>query len=401
MHADGGGLYLRVNATGARSWIFRYMLDGKAREMGLGALHTIPLAEARDLAAECRRMRFYGKDPIEARRAERLAAKVEAAKAMTFEQCAQGYIAAHKASWKNRVHAQQWPTTLKTYVYPIFGSLPVQAVDTGLVMKAIEPIWTTKPETASRVRGRIETVLDWATVRGYRQGENPARWRGHLDHLLPALSKAKRAKRQMTGRSEHHPALPFADLPAFMIELRAREAGAARALEFAILTAKRTEEVIGARWSEINRSERMWTIPAGRMKGEREHRIPLSQAALDLLDAMLTVAPDPQGYVFSGANPGRPLSNMAMLTLLQKRMGYPQYTVHGFRSTFRDWGAERTNFAGEVLEMALAHVVDDKVEAAYRRGELLEKRRRLMEAWANYCNSAPIAGEIVPIRARV
>lgn len=241
MHADGGGLYLRVNATGARSWIFRYMLRGKAREMGLGPFHTIPLAEARDLAAECRRMRFYGKDPIEARRAERQAAAIEAAKAMTFEQCAEGYIAAHKASWKNRVHARQWPTTLKTYVYPIFGKLPVQAVDTGLVMKAIEPIWTTKPETASRVRGRVESVLDWATVRGYRQGENPARWRGHLDHLLPALSKAKRAKRQTTGRGEHHPALPFAELPAFMIELRAREAVAARALEFTILTAKRTE----------------------------------------------------------------------------------------------------------------------------------------------------------------
>jgi integrase len=357
MHADGGGLYLRVNPQGARSWIFRYMLRGKAREMGLGPLHTIPLVEARKRATDCRRMLLDGKDPIDTRRAERHEAEIAAAKATSFEACAKSYIAAHQTGWKNRVHARQWSTTLETYVYPVFGKLPVQAVDTGLVMKVIERLWTEKPETGSRVRGRIESILDWATVRGYRQGGNPARWRGHLDHLLPKLEKAKRAKRQATGRGEHHSAMPFAELPVFMAELREREAIAARALEFTILTAKRTEEVIGARWPEINSAERMWTIPAGRMKGEREHRVPLSAPAMALLN---TVRPageaEPQGFVFPGAHFGRPLSNMAMLSLLQQRMRRPDITVHGFRSSFRDWAAERTNFPNEVAEMALARM---------------------------------------------
>jgi len=258
--ADGNGLYLRIGPTGAKSWVLRYMAGRRSHDMGLGSLSLVGLREARERALRQRRLlRLDGIDPIEKRRAVRQAAMIEAASAMTFKDCADAYIAAHKAGWKNPKHAAQWPSTLQTYVYPIFGSLPVQAVDVGLVTKAIEPIWSTKPETASRVRGRIESVLDWATVRGYRQGENPARWRGHLEKLLPA--------RRKVAAVEHHAALPYAELATFMADLRQREGTAARALEFAILTAARTGEVLGARWSEIDLEARLWTVPAGRMKG--------------------------------------------------------------------------------------------------------------------------------------
>lgn len=387
-HAAGGvpGLLLQVT-EGGRSWVFRYQVAGKRRNMGLGSFDDLGLAEARERAAAARRLVLDGRDPIDVRRAERAESAIRAAKAMTFRQCAEAYIAAHRAGWKNPKHAAQWPSTLETYVFPIFGKLPVAAIDVGLVMQAVEPIWTAKPETAGRVRGRIESVLDWATARGYRDGENPARWRGHLDNLLPARAKVQRV--------EHHAALPYGDVGAFMAELRAQPGTAARALEFAILTAARTGEVIGARWDEINIAERLWTIPAERMKAAREHRIPLSDCAMAIVEAM---AESRSGdFVFGGGKPGQPLSNMALLMTL-RRMKRDDLTAHGFRSTFRDWAAERTNFPSEVAEMALAHTVSDKVEAAYRRGDLFQKRRQLAEAWARFCNSLMIGAKIVSIR---
>ena len=374
MYHDWGGLYLQVSAGGAKSWIFRFMLNGRAREMGLGPVHAIPLAEARKRAAECRRLRLDGIDPIDVRGAERDQRKLEAAKAMTFDACAAAYIDVHKAGWRNAKHREQWPNTLNTYANPVFGSLPVQAVDVGLVMKALEPIWQTKPETASRLRGRIEAVLDWATVREYRKGENPARWRGHLDKLLPARSKVRKV--------EHHPALPYDELADFVTALRSQEGVASRALEFLILTAARTGEVIGARWDEVDPVEKMWVVPAARMKARREHRVPLSAGAVAVLKEMKEIRES--DFVFPGGKKGKPLSNMAMLAVL-KRMDRGELTAHGFRSSFRDWAAERTNFAREVAEMALAHMVGDKVEAAYRRGDLFQKRRQIMEAWARFC----------------
>jgi integrase len=389
LHADGAGLYLHVSKTGARSWIFRWRRDGRLRDMGLGPTHTISLAEARDRAASARKLKYDGGDPIEDRRAQRQAAKIDTARAITFKDCAERYIAAHRAGWRNPKHAAQWPATLEAYAYPVMGWLPVQAVDVGLVMRAVEPIWTAKPETASRVRGRIESVLDWATARGYRQGENPARWRGHLENLLPKKSKVRRV--------EHHAAIAYGELAGFVAELRGQEGVGARALEFAILTAARTGEVIGARWDEIDLAERLWTIPADRMKAGREHRVPLSEAALAIVEQLAKIREG--DFVFPGGRRGRPLSNMSMLMLL-RRMGRTDLTAHGFRSTFSDWAAERTNFAAEVREMALAHVVADKVEAAYRRGDLFQKRRALAEAWAKFC-STPSAqkGNVVALRA--
>ena len=393
MYHDGGGLYLQVAESGAKSWIYRYMLHGRAREMGLGPLHTISLSEARARVAECRRLRLDGFDPIETRKAKRDQVRLEAAKAMTFEACANAYIEAHQTGWQNPKHRQQWRNTLKTYVYPVFGLLPVQAVDVGLVMKSLEPIWHAKPETASRLRGRIEAILDWASVRGYRNGENPARWRGHLDKLLPARSKVRKV--------EHHAALPYRHLPAFMASLRQQEGLAARALEFLILTAARTGEIIGARWEEVDVDERLWTIPADRMKAGKEHRVPLSERAVAIIKE-LTESRTGE-FIFPGRKTGNPMSNMAMLKLLQ-RMGQADLTAHGFRSTFRDWAAEQTSFPHEVAEMALAHTVGDKVEAAYRRGDLFQKRRQLMDDWAQYCRRAvvtrasagPVGAVLVP-----
>jgi integrase len=391
MHADGGGLYLQVTASGAKSWIFRFMLNGRAREMGLGALHTFSLADARERARECRKLVADGNDPIEARKAKRAGELLSAATAITFEQCAERYIEAHRPGWRNPKHAAQWPSTLGTYAYPVFGSLPVQGVDVGLVTKALEPIWHSKPETASRVRGRIEAVLDWATVRGHRQGDNPARWRGHLDKLLPARGKVRKVA--------HHPALPYDDIGEFVTALRQQEGIAARALEFLILTAARTGEVIGARWGEFDLAEKVWAVPADRMKAGKEHRVPLSFAALAVVERMKAARVDDHAFVFPGGKREKPLSNMAMLKLL-KRMGRSDLTAHGFRSTFRDWAAERTNYPREVAEMALAHTVGDKVEAAYRRGDLFAKRRRLMEEWAKHCTlSKPAAKVVVSMNA--
>ncbi len=385
LYSDGGGLYLRVSETGAKSWVCRYMLDGHrsrngkrlSREMGLGATHAVSLAEARQKATDARNLCARGIDPLTTKNAAVAERKLKDALQITFKACAEKYIAAHEKSWRNEKHGAQWKATLATYAYPVIGELPVASIDTALVTKIIEPLWSAKPETASRLRGRIETILNWAKARGYRDGENPARWRGHLDNLLPAKGKVRAVK--------HHAALPYEQISTFRRQLQTCDGIAARALEFAILTAARTNEVIGAKWNEIDFAAKVWTVPASRMKSGREHRVPLSARALQILNGIDRVNAD--CFVFVGGNADCPLSNMAMLAVL-RRMKREDLTVHGFRSTFRDWAAERTNFPSEVAEAALAHVIGDKTEAAYRRGDLFEKRRRLMTAWATFCTTS-------------
>jgi integrase len=382
-YGDGGGLYLRVAEyrlksgmlARSKNWLFRFERGGQERWMGLGPLDTLSLSEARAKARQCRQSLLDGDDPIEARRARKREDKLTAARAITFKECAEQFIKAHAAGWKNPKHAAQWPATLSRYVYPIIGALPVAAIDTALVVKCVEPIWTEKPETASRVRGRIESVIDWAKARDLRTGENPARWRGHLENLLPERSKAKRKVR-------HHPALLYAEISSFLAELRTHKDTSARALEFLILTASRTSEVIGVQWSgEIDLDEKIWTVPAERMKAGRAHVVPLNDRALEILEKQPRI--DGTDYVFPGARDGLPLSNMAMLEKLRGLR--PGLTVHGFRSTFRDWAGDCTNYAREVIEAALAHAIEDETEAAYRRSTAVQKRRRLMADWAKYC----------------
>lgn len=374
-YGDGGGLWLQVSKWGTKAWQFRYMLNGRARQMGLGSIHNLSLKDAREKARQARALLLEGIDPIDARQGQRQQARAETAKRITFREAAERYIAAHRAGWKNKKHGDQWTRTLDTYAFPVIGDLAVADVETSHVMKIIEPMWTSKTETASRVRGRIESILDWATVRHFRQGENPARWRGHLDKLLPAKSKVQKVR--------HHEAMPYAEVPAFMAELLEHDSISARALEYTILTAARTSETIGARWPEINTKAKLWTVPADRIKAGREHRVPLSGRCLEILAGMPREDRG-DGSVFPGVRVGRGLSNMAMLELL-RGMTDDGYTVHGFRSSFRDWCAEQTNYTREVAEAALAHIVGDQTEAAYRRGDALDKRRRLMEAWARYC----------------
>lgn len=378
LYSDGGGLYLQVAKGGSKSWIFRFMIAGKPRYMGLGSIDTFSLREARERAKEARKLVADGIDPIDARREKIAAARADDAKLVSFSEAAKRYIKAHEAGWKNPKHADQWRNTLATYADPIIGPLSVAKVDTAHIMQIIEPIWTEKTETASRVRGRIESVLDWATARRYRSGDNPARWRGHLDKLLPARAKVAKVR--------HHPAMPYTELPAFMQRLRALDSISANALEFTILTAVRTSEAIGATEAEFDLNAKVWTIPAERMKANRPHRVPLSDRVIEILKTTPREA-DSQ-YVFPGAKRGKPLSNMAMLELLQGMEGSEGLTVHGFRSTFRDWAAERSSFPREIAEAALAHVVKDKTEAAYQRGDLLEKRRRLMVGWAAFSTQA-------------
>jgi integrase len=386
-HGDGAGLWLQVSKTGSKSWIFRYTLAGRAREMGLGPVHTVTLPEARAKAKECRVVLLAGKDPLDVRHATRMAEALERAKMMTFDQCAAAYIDAHRSGWKNAKHSAQWQSTLNAYASPVIGTLPVADVDTSLIIKVLAPIWQDKTETAARLRGRIESVLDWATVSGYRAGDNPARWRGHLDKLLAAPSAVKKVG--------HHAALPWQEIGAFMAALRTREGVSARAVEFAILTAARSGEVRGATWQEIDLDAGLWVIPAERMKAKTEHRIPLASAARGLLATM----PRAGALVFLGAVAGRPLSDMS-LTAVLRRMDRGDITVHGFRSTFRDWCSESVanSFPREVCEHALAHSLPDKVEAAYRRGDLLDKRVVLMQAWADYCAVIPTAANVTPIR---
>ena len=369
-HRVSDNLYLQIAEGNTRAWICRYQLDGRQRHMGLGSAKLITLAEARTKTRDALRLLLDGIDPIEQRKRTRRARLVEAAHSRTFKECATAYVASHEAGWRNRQSHAQWTQSLRDYVYPHLGDVAVSDVDTTLVLATLEPIWKTKPETASRVRGRIEAVLDWAKARGYRNGaENPARWRGHLDNLLPARSKVKRV--------EHFAALDYRALPDFMAELRAKDDVPARMLEFLILTAARSGEVFGAKRSEVDGN--VWTVPAARMKSEKEHRVPLSSRAIELLTAL----PREAEYVFVGARTGSAASPHVMARLL-RRMKCP-VTVHGFRSAFRDWAAETTAFPNHVVEQALAHAIPSGVEAAYRRGDLFEKRRELMAAWANYC----------------
>ena len=374
--SDGGGLNLFIPRAGDRFWTFRYMVSGKARELGLGPLHSVSLAEARNRAREARQLLLDGKDPIAVKREVTASAKIERLKTMTFRQAALEFLRTSKVqAFKNDKHRKQWASTLESYAFPTLGDLPLQAIDTGLVLKTLLPVWKRTPETGSRLRGRIERVIDWAKPLGLFHGDNPARWNLLKDHV-PAKAKP-----------EHHKALPYADLPAFMVDLRERNSISARCLEFTILTGVRTSEAIGAKWSEIDLDAATWTIPAARMKAKRDHRVPLSDRAVEILrEIPKAKRRDEQGLIFpSGV---KPLSNMAMLELLRGMAGNG-YTVHGFRSAFSDWARDCTAYPRDVIEMALAHSIRDKSEAAYRRGDALDKRRRLMTEWARYC-AAPM-----------
>jgi integrase len=389
MYADGGGLYLRVAEGGSRQWIFRYAVDGRLRDMGIGPCHTLTLAEARERATEARKLRLDGIDPIEAKHAQRAAQRAADAKAMTFRQCAEGFIKDNEAKWTNAKHRSEWQGTLIKYAYPILGALPVAAIDTPLVLRVIKPLWERAPETASRVRGRIENVLGWATVHHYRAGDNPARWRGHLEHALPTRSKVAKVK--------HHAALPYAQAGSFMAKIRQDTRVAARCLEFITLTVARVGEANVATWNEIDFANRVWTVPPERMKADKEHKVPLSTAALVVLEAMRAIRQS--DYIFPGQRDAHAVGANSVLRFAKEAAGI-DITTHGLRSTFRDWAAERTAFPREVCEMALAHAIPNAVEAAYRRGDLFEKRRRLMDAWAEYCGKQNGAGTVVPIAAR-
>jgi len=380
-YADGHGLYLRIaeypdrngKLLRSKNWVFRFERDGAERWMGLGALRDVTLAQARTLARECRLLLVT--DPINERQAKRQGIRLAAARAITFRQCAERYITAHRPSWRSAIHAEQWLQTLVTYVYPTIGDLSVADIDTALVLKVLEPIWHEIPTTAMRTRGRIEMVLDFAKARGYRDGENVARWRGHLENLLPARTKLQ--------RDNHRPALPYAEAPAFMAELRARKEIAAKALEFTILTASRSAEAIGAKWSEIDDKARLWTLPGKRMKSGKPHTVPLPDRAIKILEAL----PRVRGcdYLFPGTKAGQSINRFGMLELLRAmRPDVTDVTVHGFRSTFRDWCGDRTNYPRDIVELSLAHTVGDQVEQAYRRGTAIEKRRRLMQDWSRY-----------------
>jgi integrase len=375
-HADGGGLYLSISPNGGRRWVFLYRWHGKPTEIGFGSARSVTLARARELAGQARAKLAEKINPKDSRKPTNGA---------TFGECADRLIGAMRPSWRNAKHAAQWEMTLREYAAPL-RRLPADKITTDDVLSVLKPLWNEKPETASRLRGRIERVLDAANAQGLRSGENPARWRGHLDHLL--------AKRQRLTRG-HHPAMPYADVSAFLATLREREGIATRALEFGILTAARSGEVIGARWVEFDLDGAVWTVPAARMKAGKEHRIPLAPRALKIVKDIVGLSGE---FVFPGGKPGRPLSAKALAKAL-RRMKVKNATVHGFRSAFRDWAAECTNFTNEVWEAALAHVIENKAEAAYRRGDLFDKRRKLMEAWAAYC-AAPKAGKVVAFRRK-
>jgi integrase len=376
-YLDGRGLYLQVRSESSKSWLLKYSMDKRAREMGLGSAFDFSLAEAREQRDTLRKLIKQGIDPLEQRKADKQAKMLERAKAITFRDACGRYIAANRSGWKNVKHAGQWEATLKTYAYPVIGDLPVQSIDTALVMTVLDPIWSTKSETASRVRGRIEAVIDTAKARGEFVGENPARWKGHLETLLPKRSKVSRVK--------NHPALPYAELPAFMQDLRKREGIAAAALEFQILTASRPGNALGARWSEFDRDAAVWTIAGESMKGDKEHKVSLSAAALAVLDRMDKIRNGE--FVFYSPGSGRPLSDAATGAVLD-RMGRDGIVPHGFRSTFRDWAAER-GYPDAVAEAALAHTVSDAVIAAYKRTTFFELRKKMLEDWAAFATSDP------------
>ena len=384
---DVAGLALQVNQRGARSWVLRVQVGDKRRDMGLGGFPDVSLAGTRAAAREARAKVRDGVDPIANSRALRSAINADQAQAKTFKFCALAYIDAHEAGWRNAKHVQQWRNTLDTYAYPVIGDLLVRDVALPHVLAVLEPIWTKKTETASRLRGRLESVLDWATTRGYRAGLNPARWKGHLDTVLPAASSVANAG--------HNGALPVGEIGAFMKTLRSQAGMSAQALEFTILTAARSGEVRGARWAEIDLDAATWAVPAERMKAGKEHRVPLSADALAVLNAL--PHDDRNALVFASPRDGM-LSDMSLIAVLRRMK--VDAVPHGFRSSFRDWCAERTNYPREVAEMALAHAIGDKVEAAYRRGDLFEKRRRLMKDWAAFCaNPETRKGSVISMNA--
>jgi integrase len=375
-YSDGGNLYLIVSETGARKWVLRFTWRGRPKEMGLGSAASVPLADAREKAASARRKIAQGLNPIDERKRD--------GGIPTFGEMADDVRETLSAGFRNEKHKAQWKSTLETYAAPLRAK-PVDTIATDDVLAVLKPIWTTKAETASRVRGRIEKVLDAAKAKGFRAGENPARWRGHLDHLLPRPSKLARG---------HHAAMPYENVGAFITKLRERETGSALALELCILTAARSGEILGMQWSEINLDKKIWTVAAERMKAGREHRVPLSPRAVAILRQLEKLKVG--DFVFAGQARNKPLSNMAMEMVL-RRMKADDATVHGFRSSFRDWAGNMSNFPREVVETALAHVIGDKAEQAYRRSDALEKRRKLMDEWAVYCEPK-VPGNVVPIR---
>lgn len=372
-YEDGGGLRLVVAPTGSKKWVLRYTIRGRRREMGLGSCLQISLSDARAKASELRSMIYAGADPLAKKNLREI-------KIPRFDECAIEFIETQKAGWKNLKHISQWRNTLETYVFPVFGSFPVNSITTENVLEAIGPIWEQKNETAKRVQGRIENVLDYASAKNFRDHMNPARWRGHLDKVLPSPARIRKVR--------HHPAMPFTDVPKFFHQLSNQRGSGAMALLFMIITATRSNEVLGAKWSEIDLESLCWTIPEDRMKAKREHRVPLTSLAVDLLCTKLELL-EGNDYVFFGAKQGKGLSNMAMLKVMRS-MGYGiggkngDFVPHGFRSSFRDWAGEVSSYPGDVIEMALAHTIRNKAEAAYRRGDLFEKRRALMDSWSNY-----------------
>lgn len=386
-YADGQNLYLQVSKTLSKSWLFIYKFQGRKHEIGLGGYPDIPLALAREAAARWRKVLIEGDNPIEIKRALEAEKQRNRVDNPTFAQCAAKFIESHRAGWKNRKHAQQWENTLHQYAFPIIGNRQVKEIDTSLVMRVFEPIWLEKNETATRLRGRIENILDWASVHKYRQGDNPARWRGHLDKLLSSPNKVQRTK--------HFKALPYREMHGLFLALRSNGSVSAIALEFLILAAARTGEVIGAQWNEIDLNQKIWIIPAERMKAKKEHRVPLTSRTLEILSIVKQL--QETDYIFPGRTKSGGLSNAAMDKLLQVTLNYDA-TVHGFRSTFRDWASEITNFPHELCEMALAHTIKNQAEAAYRRGDMLEKRRVMMETWLAYIETKPVQGEEISLR---
>jgi integrase len=378
-HGDGRGLFLFVKPTGSRSWVMRYQMQGRRRDLGLGAYPDVSLAMARERAAEARRLIANGEDPITRKRQ---------ANPKTFKEAALELIESKRPGWKNTKHAAQWTSTLENHVFPKIGALQIAKIETADVISTLTPIWSEKPETANRIRQRIEAVIDYASALGIRSGDNPARWRGHLDHLLPKPKKVRAVK--------HHPALPHSKIADFMSDLAKRDGVAARALAFTILTAARSGETRGMTWGEVDLDAKVWTIPAERMKAAKEHRVPLSEAAISLLGQREKGVANDTLIFGSEAKPGKPISDMTMTAVL-RRMKQTEVTVHGFRSTFRDWAGEMTGFPREVIEAALAHGIKDKAEAAYARSDLFDKRRMLMEAWANTANASGLGENVVTL----
>jgi integrase len=404
-HRVSVNLYLLVRPSesggGLRaSWVFRYETTAgggrKGKHMGLGSAADFTLAEARERARKQRQLLAEGIDPLQAKQDKKAAAKLEAAKALTFGAAAKQLVDTHRLSWRNARHAAQWRAVFEgssraSAATAVINDLPVGSIDTGLALKVLEPIWRKTPETASRVRQRCEAVINWASARSFREGPNPFQWKGHLDHLLPQPKKVRSVK--------HHPALPYSEVGALMAELRANGSVSALALQFTILTACRTSEAINATWREVEPlRERTWTIPGSRMKSGKEHKVPLSDAAMEVLEAL----PHEDGtpFLFIGARRGKPLSNMAMLELMRGLR--PPYVPHGLRATFRTWVAERTHYPHLVAELALGHTQSDKLMQAYQRGDLFEKRRQLMDAWAEFCASPPAAaaGNVVTLQQK-